>query len=299
MITPETPEVTVVIATAARADRATALQWAIDSVCAQRPRPELVVVVNGPGFDPPLRELLQNDPRLRYDYQPLGSYPAAQRRGRELVRTPFFCFLDDDDELLPGSIAARLARAQQPDAPDIVVCHGLRRVGTDDIPFCEHRPGPGEDLLLDLLRENWFASAAPLLRSAMVPLTMFDGTTKYYEWTLIAFRLLTAGRRMVLIEDLGFRLHDSPVSLSKNPGGILTAPELLTQLLELDPQPAVRRALRRRLARAHHACAELEYHNGNHGSAWQHHLCCLCLPGGLAYLTYTRHLLTPKAQPSA
>ena len=117
---------TVVIATAARPERASALRRAIDSVCAQVPAPEVVVVVNGSTFDPAIVDALKADRRIRYDYRELGSYPAAQRRGRELVRTAFFCFLDDDDELLPDSIALRLDRMSGADRPDVVVGSGLR-----------------------------------------------------------------------------------------------------------------------------------------------------------------------------
>ena len=290
---PDNPEVTVIIATAARPERAEALQRAIAGVNAQRPIPELLVVVNGAGFDKALVESLKSDPRVRYDYLNVGSYPAAQRRGRDLVRTAFFCYLDDDDELLPGSIAARLERAKQADQPDIVVCDGVRHVGERDIAFCDCRPVAGTDLMLDLLRQNWFASTAPLFRSDSIVPAFFDGKTKYFEWTLIAFRVLSAGRRMVLIDDLGFRLHDSPASLSKNPLGTLATPALLNQLLDFDPPRLVRDELRRRLAKAHHACSDLEHHNGNHLAAWRHHLRSIALPGGLAYLAYTRRLVLP------
>jgi len=286
--------ISVVIATAARPERAQALGRAIASAHDQQPVPEIIVVVNGTGFDPAVAQQLQDDPRVRYDYQALGSYPAAQRRGRELVRTPYFCYLDDDDELLPGSLATRLDRIDQTDQPDLVVSDGLRRVGDADVGFCERRPAAGEDLMLDLLRENWFASAAPLFRSATVELDFFDGQTKYFEWTLLAFRLLAAGRRFVLIPDQGFRLYDSPVSLSKNPGGVLASPDLLRQLLALDPPPAVRDRLRRRLANAHHGCADAERQAGHAGAAWRHHLQSLLMPGGLAYLSFTRRLLWPS-----
>jgi glycosyltransferase involved in cell wall biosynthesis len=286
-------QVSVIIATAARPERAAALRRAIDGVCGQQPAPELIVVVNGSTFDPALVQALQGDPRLRYAYQTVGSYPAAQRRGRELVRTQFFCFLDDDDELLEGSLACRLQRMQQPDAPDVVICDGVRRAVAGDVAFCEHQPGAGDDLMLDLLRENWFASSAPLFRSATVELDFFDGHTKYYEWTMLAFRLLIARRRFAFVAERGFRLHDSPGSLSKSPAGVRFTPELLNQLLELGPPPAVRVRLRRRLAAAHHACADLERAEGHPCAAWRHHLRSLIMPGGLNYLSYTRHLLRP------
>lgn len=285
------PAVTVVIATAARPERAAALRRAIEGVLAQQPAPELVVVVNGSGFDAALDAELRADTRLRHDYQALGSYPAAQRRGRELVRTPCFCFLDDDDELLPGSIATRLARLQAADAPDVVVGAGVRAEPQGDRPYAERLPRDGEDAALELLRENWFASAAPLFRSATVGLEFFDGQTRHFEWTLLGFRLATQQRRFAFVHEPGFRIHESAVSLSKNPAGTLFSPELLARLLALTPVPALQHRLRQRLAAAHHACAELEWRSGHARSAWRHHLKSLALPGGWRYAPFTRHLL--------
>jgi glycosyltransferase involved in cell wall biosynthesis len=284
---------TVVIATAARPERGAALRRAIDSVCAQVPAPEVVVVVNGSTFDPVLVDALKADPRIRCDYRELGSYPGAQRRGRELVLTTYFCFLDDDDELLPGSLAMRLARMTRADRPDVVVSSGLRSVAGSDRPYAERMPVDGQDIMLELLRENWLASPSALFRAETVSLEFFDGTTKYFEWTLLGFRLLNAGRRFAIVDQPGFRVNNSEESLSKNPGGIVFAPVLLRQLLGLAASPAVRAELRARLSRAHHACADHEWQQGHAASAWRHHLHSLVLPGGAQYLLYTRHLLRP------
>lgn len=285
--------VTVIIATAARPERGAVLRRAIDGVCAQQPVPEVIVVVNGGSFDSTLVAALQADTRVRYDYQALGSYPAAQRRGRELVRTEFFCFLDDDDELLDGSLSLRLECMMQTDRPDVAVCTGLRRVGNDDFPCNTPLPAAGDDLMLDLLRQNWFASSAPLFRTETIGLEFFDGQTKYYEWTLLGFRLFASRRRFAFIETPGYRLHDSAVSLSKNPAGVLFMPELLEQLLGLGPTPAARSKLLRRLANAHHICAATEIAAGHRLKAWRHHLHSLVLPGGWAFLTFTRRFLWP------
>ena len=289
-----TRAVSVIIATAARAERAAALRRAIDGVAALEPTPEIIVVVNGSGCDPSVVRWLQSDRRVRYDYQTLGSYPAAQRRGRELVRTPFFAFLDDDDELLEGSLARRLARMAAPDAPDVVVSAGLRHDGRSERPYVSHLPAEGDDLMLELLRENWFASSSPLFRSERVGIEFFDGQTKHYEWTLIGFRLLAAGRRFGIVDTPGFRVNDSPQSLSKNPTATLFTPVLLGRLLAMATRPAVRDALRRRLAAAHHACADFEWRAGHLGTAWRHHLKSLWLPGGMRYLTFSRHLLRTR-----
>ena len=293
---PPAPLVSVIIATAAKAERAVALRRAIDGALAQEPRPEVVVVVNGAAYDPPLFEALSSRPGVRREYLEVGSYPAAQRRGRELVRTEYFCYLDDDDELLPGSIAARLGRLQASDKPDVVVASGVRRLADADVAYCERRPADEDDLMLSILGDNWFASPAPLFRSARVGVEFFDGRTQWFEWTLLALRLLTAGRRFAFVDTVGFRLHDSPISLSKESRGKPHVPAFLTQLLRLQPglPEHVCRAIRRRLSDAHHACSDLERERGNPLHAWRHHLRSLLLPGGLRYLAYTRHLVVSR-----
>jgi glycosyl transferase family 2 len=218
------------------------------------------------------------------------SYPAAQRLGRSHVATPYFCFLDDDDELLPGSIAARLAHVQAHPDVDVVVARGYRCIDGVDKPDGATFPANDSELLVSLLRHNWFASPAALFATERVGGEFFDGETKYYEWTLMAFRLAAAGRRFGFVEDYGYRLHESPVSLSKESGSTLAVPEVLHALQRLSSSRAVRRELDRRLTHAYHDCSTLELSRGNRKLAWRHHLASLKGPGGLRYLSYTRHL---------
>lgn len=281
-------EVTVIIATAARAERAQSLLRAISGVQAQCPSAKLIVVANGERCDHALVARLESDPTLHLIRLEEGSYPAAQRAGRQLVHTPYFCFLDDDDELLEGSIALRLQRANKSDAPDVVVGNGVRRLCDADTDYCDLLPHSGADLMLSLLDRNWFASASALFRTSTVTSEYFDGKTKYFEWTLLAFRLLNAGRRFVFTSHRGFRLHDSPISLSKHPSASLSAPAFLEQLLTITRNDQVKRALRSRLAHAHHDCADLLRLRGDYRSAWQHHIRSLTLPGGMHYVAYTR-----------
>jgi glycosyltransferase involved in cell wall biosynthesis len=283
--------VSVVIATAALPERRAALLHAIDSALDQTPRPTVVVVVNGLRFDREVYSQLERHSGVTLAYSEQPSYPAAQRLGRTLVRSDYCCFLDDDDELLPGSIESRVARAERADRPDVVVSAGYRRVGPSDVPCSESLPREGEDLRLHLLGQGWFASCAPLMRCETVDESFFDGSTRYFEWTLIAFRLIAAGKRFVFVDQPGFRINESAVSLSKDVGGVRSLPDFVHKLLSTAPPEHVRRVLRRRLSRAHHACASLELGDGQLARAWSHHLSSLVTPGGLSYLLYTRYLL--------
>jgi glycosyltransferase involved in cell wall biosynthesis len=288
---PSAPEVTVVIATTAVAARRAALRRAIASALSQQPQPAVVVVVNGKNFDAETYAELERTPGVTLVYSEKASYPAAQRTGRTRVTTRYFCFLDDDDELLPGSVGARLRYGREHPDADIIVAHGYRFLGGRDEALCDpYPPAPGE-VLVSLLRQNWFASPAALFVSDRVGPEYFDGETKYFEWTVIAFRLAHAGRRFGFIHDFGYRLHESPVSLSKEAGSTLAVPDVLRRLLRLAPPANARAELKARLARAYNACSALELQRGNRLAAWRHHLLSLRSLSGLRYLSYTRHLL--------
>ncbi|HKQ13736.1 MAG TPA: glycosyltransferase family 2 protein [Steroidobacteraceae bacterium] len=284
------PTTSVVIATTAVEARKAALRRAIAGALAQEPRPAVIVVVNGVRYDRALYEELQAMQAITLVYSEVPSYPAAQRLGRSHVATPYFCFLDDDDELLPGSIAARLAHVRAHPDVDVVVARGYRCIDGVDQPDGATFPANDSELLVSLLRHNWFASPAALFATERVGGEFFDGETKYYEWTLMAFRLAAAGRRFGFVEDYGYRLHESPVSLSKESGSTLAVPEVLHALQRLSSSTAVRKELERRLTHAYHDCSTLELSRGNRRLAWRHHLSSLKGPGGLRYLSYTRHL---------
>jgi glycosyltransferase involved in cell wall biosynthesis len=285
------PTVSVVIATAALPERRAALLHAVECALNQTPQPTVIVVVNGVRFDRQVYAQLERESAVTLAYSKQPSYPAAQRLGRTLVRSEYCCFLDDDDELLPGSIESRVERAERADRPDVIVSAGYRRVGSGDVRCCDLLPRQDEDLRLHLLRQNWFASCAPLMRCQTVDESFFDGTTRYFEWTLIAFRLIAAGKRFAFVDQPGFRINESPISLSKEAGSIRSSPDFVHKLLSTAPPEHVRRALRRRLSSAHHACANLELVEGRLVRAWRHHLSSLAAPGGFSYLLFTRHLV--------
>ncbi|MDN5848808.1 MAG: glycosyltransferase family 2 protein [Nitrococcus sp.] len=282
-------KVSVLIGTALLPERVVLLERAVTAALHNTMVAEVIVVVNGQKFDASALSRLRARADVRVDYLSLGSYPAALRRGRELVTQPFFCFVDDDDELLPGSVASRLAKAEASVA-DVVVSNGYRNAAGVDTPYCKRQPVDSEDLALAILDENWFASCAPLFRADRVGIEFFDGHTKFLEWTLLVFKLLAAGRRFKFVPDYGFRINDTPVSLSKDLRGVSAVPVVLHELIGLTSNPRVRNELHGRLAHAHHACAHAELSTGSISQAWLQHFRSLALPGGASYWLYTRRL---------
>ena len=113
------PAIAIVIPTHNRADL---LPRALASVLAQACEApfEVIVVDDGSSDGTSLYLAGIGDPRLtvlRND-QAQGA-AAARNRGLAAVSAPVTVFLDDDDELLPGFLAATLAAHRQAPAPDL------------------------------------------------------------------------------------------------------------------------------------------------------------------------------------
>jgi glycosyltransferase involved in cell wall biosynthesis len=159
--------VSVIIPTACRTERAAAIRRAIESVLTQENVDlELIVIVNGPTYDRHLRHELEANPALRVAYLPEPNLPAAIRHGRSMVTRPFFAFLDDDDEYLPGALETRAAEMLAHPRVDVVATNGFW--GPDKSPYIKHTDGVEVDPLKALLKGNWLGSCGGLFRSATV-----------------------------------------------------------------------------------------------------------------------------------
>jgi len=139
-----------------RAKRAALLIRAIESIESQCARP--LVVVNGARFDPSLMQKLSKLQRIRLLRVAEPGQANAIHVGRLAVTAEYFGFLDDDDYLLPGSIAARenfLAAQPQFDA---VVANGLREEWHESPRLYRHPSDVKrieDDPMAALLKANW------------------------------------------------------------------------------------------------------------------------------------------------
>jgi glycosyltransferase involved in cell wall biosynthesis len=286
------PRVAVIIPTTCEKKRWKALERAMDGVLAQEGvEARLIVVVNGTRYDPEAFEQLRarEGERLTVLYRAQGSAPLAQLAGREIVDTPFFAFLDDDDEYLPGALATRIAPLLADPGLDFVVTNGVRDTGAGDGPTVPETSAIQADPLLALARRNWIASCGGLFRTSSIGPGYFTDPAPYMEWTFLAFRLLVQ-HRMRFLDVPTYRLHDSPGSLSKSSAYLHSEAEVLDRVLALPLPAAVRRVVRRKLGNALHAAAELHLRDGQRQRAWDAHLASLRQPGGWRYLLYSRKL---------
>jgi Glycosyl transferase family 2 len=293
MTTPAVSDVTVIIPTACEASRGATLLRAIASALGPaQPRVavRVLVVVNGRRFDGPFFEALQRRDDLTVVYEERGSATRAQHIGRSLVETPFFSFLDDDDEYLPDTMHLRIQPMLDDQQLACTAAQGHRQVDGVDRPFLGRTDELRRDPLRALTHYNWLATAGGMYRTSLVPLAMFSAEPGYMEWTVLAYRI-AAAQRVAFVESPCFRIYDTPGSLSKSEAYRVGEIDALETILRLDLPADVRRAVGRHLGTAHHCMACIHAERRERARAWLHHLASLRVPGGARFVVFSRRLL--------
>lgn len=219
-----------------------------------------------------------------------ASLSAAILAGRRLVDTPFFSFLDDDDEYLPGATSIRLdALARNPDAA-FAVANGFRSLDGHDTLALEWSGDIAIDPLKSLLKRNWLASCGGLFRTAAVEPELFEDVPRYLEWTWIAYRIVTAGKVPLFVDEPVFRVHDTPGSESKSEAYLLAHPGILQRMRARASRADIRHLLSRKLASAWHSVCTHYVEQRMGRAAWLAHIRSCMVGDGYRYLTFTRKL---------
>jgi glycosyltransferase involved in cell wall biosynthesis len=292
MVSNGLPAVSVIIPTLARPERAPGLMRAIQNITSQQGVRGLpIVVVNGPYAAAEIRQSLSRRHDLRLITRAEPGLPQALSAGRAAVETPYFSVLDDDDELLPGALTARVRALDADPEADVVVTNGYdegfgrRELNVEDFREIECDP------LRTLLRRNWLRPCAGTFRTRTITRDFFEHIPPYREWTYLGLRIALA----CTIRFLGaptFVYHTDTVgSLSKSKAYCLAAPRAIGEMLRLNLPRDVRAMLRAHLTADLHTSSERERLDGNYAAAWGWHLRCLTHARGWRYLSYTRHLL--------
>jgi hypothetical protein len=285
------PRVTAIIPTACVKERADSLIRAISSLhAASRDPITILVIINGNRFDSTLAAKLRSREDIEVDQISEGSAPLAQLHGRTLVETDFFCFLDDDDEYLAGAIDRRITALEQEPTAALIATNGYRHInGIDTIAFQQLQTVP-DDPLFALFRENWLASCGCLFRTHEVGIEFFERPHEYLEWTWLAFRIARSGKRIVVLDQPGFRIFDTPSSVSKTSAYLRSHVALYRRMLQ-EPLPGpVSSEIRKRLAIALNMQSLASLQEESLGAAWAYHLQALSMRGGWRYATQTLRL---------
>lgn len=142
-------------------------------------------------------------------------------------RCDYFCFLDADDELVPGyadamNSAFNLWNLWRPDdvrrnpvifAPRVQYIH---EDGTEDEPVFPNRHRPIEELNHCVIGSLFPASLFFLIGGFREELLSGLPLTIYEDWDLV-LRLLAAGAQIAYVEDAIYRAHVQPGSRNQGP----------------------------------------------------------------------------------
>jgi hypothetical protein len=245
---------------------------AIESACKSAPDVAVLVVANGLGVVNEILLDVSRLPRVSVLHREQGSLPMALLAGRAAVATPFFAFLDDDDELLPDSSTRRLAvLAARPEA-DLCICNGWRDVAGHREPIHPSLHGVADEPLRTVLTRNWLASCAAVFRSATVGVSYFEQPQPYAEWTWLAYRLSLAGKQVAVVDEPGYVIHDTPGSLSKTSAYEKAYLELYDRMLGASPPAWAREMILMKRSAGLHDLAGRALAAGQLREAWRHHM---------------------------
>ena len=283
---------TIIICTLAVAERAASINRAIDSVLTQNDTPTAVlVVVNGDRHDAGVLAALEARDDISLIKIPQKSLSEAIVAGRRAVTTPYFGFLDDDDEYLAHAVDLRLAALEQHPAAGVLVTNGHRRTGDLEERVMNHIELVTADPLEALFREPWLASCSALYRAAVVPVSMFEGIARYFEWTWLGFVIASAGIGVRTLDVPTFRIHDTANSESKSDAYMMAQIAIFERMLAHASRADIRARLKGRIRDGWHSRAVVALARGERGEAWRCHLHCLATAGGWRYLSFTRYLV--------
>lgn len=291
-------QLTVIIPTLADTARSGSLMLAIESVAQQKDFPiEILVVVNGSRFDSALVSHLESRSDLKVVKLAKPSLSHAIHQGRSIVSTPFFSFLDDDDQYLPDSIRKRLTELHDNPTCTMVASSGFRQSGGRRTASAGNLSRALGDPYTELVANNWMTSCGAIFRTSLVPADIFKNIPSHYEWTYLAYKILPLGP-FCIVDEPCYIINDTPGSLSKTSAYAEAPVKVFREILKLRLPLNARLSVMRRLCMAEHDLSTNALLNGFRAKAIKHHIKSLLLPSGLKYLSFSRHLLLAKVEKS-
>jgi len=286
------PLFTVVIASLCDDARSALLKRACDSVRAMAGdlHYSIIVVANGNRVSASVLDWLATRSDVRMLRLRSGSHPLARRVGAELADSEFLGFLDDDDELMPNTLAAKVALFRQHPEIDVVVTDGLRVTDSTVTKIFPPPQARSADLIETMMRTGWGACALTL-RMQRIDLAAFDAEFRHLEWTLTTLELARR-YKFGFLDEPTYRYNETtPDSLSKKAEHNLAGPEVWRRLSKSYAGTIYESAVRRRYGiMCHNVASECARH-GKLQAAWRYHAKSLRSPRGLVFVPFTARLL--------
>ncbi len=283
----------VIIPTTCETARAQFLTRAIDSVIKQEGVLfEVLVVVNGDNVDQERFNCLFKSDKIKTIKVAEGNVSNARYCGLLASRGDFFCFLDDDDELLDNSLFDRVSYLENNDKIDVVVSNGYVYSDTDELLIDDKLADCViADPVAGFFLKNWFASAGPMFRRSKVDAELFNIKVRYYELTYLFFSIVSSLVEIKFINVIGYRIYTNhDVSASRSDAYILAEADVLLEISKLPLHLAIKKVINLRHSSALHSISQYFLCKNRLNEAWLAHLKCLRY-GGWRYFSYTRHLL--------
>ena len=213
------PLVSVIIPTY---NSANFLPEAVASLRAQRHAPLEIIVVDDGSTDNTARVVRELGGGLRYTYQPNGGPAAARNTGLALARGPVLGFLDADDLLAEGALAALLAPLLHDPAVEVV--HGQTQVL---VLRAGARVGPPRFEPFAYPFHGAFLPSLLVRRTAFEKVGLLDTTFTQSEDVDWFLRVREHGLEVALVERvvLYYRKHQTNITrkFGPHPGGMLRA----------------------------------------------------------------------------
>lgn len=289
------PVLDIIVRTLADKPRSQLLFRALDSIQNQdgiTARP--IVVVNGQKFDPAVLEALKNRPGILLHREQEASMRVARAAGRNLATAPFFSYLDDDDELIAGSLIGPMRwLVSHPDC-DVLINKGYFVMDGGALKESTHLADHVNQPSMGLLNECWLSPGASIFRTTSIPADMLNADWTHLEWTHLAFELCAERKQLNFMDVATVRYYDTPGSMSKQVEHHEAALNLL-RVVRRDTRlhSEVRREASRKYLRTLHNLAMTYWQNGHYLRAWCCHLGSLRPPHTFKYLLFSRKLLWP------
>lgn len=287
-------KITVIIPTTAEWKRFDAIKRAVESIRKSSVEKVLIIAsVNGNKFHLEVCEWLKAQPDVIYIYNDIGSAPLAHIRGRELVKTPYFSFLDDDDEYLKHALDIRLKILEENQNVSLVVTNGYSVTKNVQNIHYKNMCNVNEDQFYALYQENWLHNCNHLFRTADIKIELFKNHVQYLEWTWLAFKISIAGLKVVAMDEKTFLYYDTEDSLSKSDAYNGTFPKLAKKMLAMSPPKNIKSQITYKLAEHFHFYSVQLLKSGNVTMSLKYHLKSIFQYRGFKYLLYTRYIIFP------
>ncbi|MBL6764306.1 MAG: glycosyltransferase [Verrucomicrobiae bacterium] len=202
------------------------LPFAVESARSQDyPKFEVIVIDDG-SKDDTAEVMKQFGSPVRYVFQENAGLSAARNSGIREARYDFVCFLDADDELMPGMLRASMGRMAALERDFGMVGCDCVNIDIDGkpLPVTKHAPEKeGEVTVRDILIRTRFSPTGAVCRKEVFETCGgFDTSLKSTEdrdmWIRIAtrYRVWHAGRELVHIRKHGENMSNNAARQSAN-----------------------------------------------------------------------------------